>query len=256
MCAAKAVYSNTAYVRYYMDAELNHSSGYFDDDDVSLDDAQQAKIRAILDGCHLRPGMKLLDVGCGWGAAARVAASEYGVNVTGITLDGGQLDYALERERSKAAASRIDFRLQRWEDFDEPVDRIICINAFENFADKHSFLPHCRALLPPGGVIVVLTVTADRPMFRVISKQEIIDSGDRAGFEVRVSDSLALHYIRTLECFIDRIRENWEEAVSLVGADRVDADIAFYSQSAVFLRRGFNDMFEFTLTARSPGIRS
>jgi cyclopropane-fatty-acyl-phospholipid synthase len=247
-------YSNTTYAQYFMDAELNHSSGYFADDHVSLDSAQQAKIRAILDQCRLQPGMKLLDVGCGWGAAARMAASEYRANVTGITLDREQLKYALERERSKPIASRIDFRLQPWEDFDEPVDRIICINAFENFTDKSSFLPHCRSLLPAGGVIVMLTVTADRPIFRVISKQEIIDSGDRAGFEVHVSDSLAAHYVRTLECFIDRIRGRREEIVSLAGADRVDGDIAFYSQCAGFLRRGLNDMFEFTFIARLPSL--
>lgn len=253
MSAAKTVYSNTAYASCYMDAELNHSSGYFDADDVSLDSAQQAKVKAILDRCQLQPGMKLLDVGCGWGAAARVAASEHGAKVTGITLDGGQLDYALNRERSKPTASRIDFRLQRWEEFDEPADRIICINAFENFTDRRSFLPHFRSLLPPDGVVVVLTVTADRPMFRVVSKQEIIESAERAGFDVRVSESLAHHYVRTLECFVERLSERREEAISLVGADRVDRDIAFYSECAGFLRRGLNDMFEFTFTVRSPG---
>jgi cyclopropane-fatty-acyl-phospholipid synthase len=246
-------HSNTTYAEYFMDAELNHSSGYFDDDNVSLDMAQRAKIKAILDRSRLQPGMKLLDVGCGWGAAARVAAAEYRVNVTGITLDKGHLKGALERELSKPAESRIDFRLQGWEDFDEPVDRIICINSFENFANKHSFLPHCRSLLPPGGVVVMLTVTADRPIFRVISKQEIIDNGDRAGFEVRVSDSLASHYVRTLEYFITRLRSRREEAESLMGAGRVDADIAYYSECAEFLRRGLNDMFEFTFTARLPG---
>ncbi|MFI5754005.1 class I SAM-dependent methyltransferase [Streptomyces sp. NPDC051569] len=233
-----------------MDAELNHSSGYFLDGETSLDRAQRAKVDAILARCDLRPSMRVLDAGSGWGATARVAADRYGADVTGITLSGEQHRYACERQEASPTDPPIDFRIQRWEDFSEPVDRIICINAFENFENKRDFFSHCRSILPDGGIMVILTVTADRPMFRVISKEEIIERGRDAGFDVQVSDSLASHYIRTLECFVDNLEKRRKEAEAEVGKDRLDKMVAYYVKSAGFLRSGLNDMFEFTFVAR------
>lgn len=233
-----------------MDSGLNHSSAYFSSGDTSLEVAQQAKIRGILNRCRLGPSTRLLDIGCGWGTAAHIASVEYQADVVGITLDPEQAAYGLRREESRPFASRVDFRVQRWEEFLEPVDRIICINAFENFENKQAFLPHCRSLLQQGGTIVLLTVTADRPIFRVTSKQEVIASGEAAGFEVSVSDSLADHYAHTLECFAQNLGENRERAVVLVGEECVKRDVAFFLKCAGFLRSGLNDMFEFTFVAR------
>jgi cyclopropane-fatty-acyl-phospholipid synthase len=233
-----------------MDVDLNHSSAYFDSAEMSLDLAQQAKIRAVLDRCRIGPATKLLDIGCGWGAAALVASVEYQADVVGITLDSEQAEYARRRIESEPAAPRLEFRVQQWEEFDDPVDRIICINAFENFGNKSAFLPHCRSILERDGVMVMLTVTADRPMFRVLSKREVVASAEAAGFEVSVSDSLAGHYARTLDCFVQNLTKNRERAVSLVGEERVDGDVMFYSRCAGFLRSGLNDMFEFTFVAR------
>ncbi|QMU71813.1 class I SAM-dependent methyltransferase [Streptacidiphilus sp. P02-A3a] len=242
--------SSAAYAKYYMDPELNHSSGYFQDIHASLADAQRSKVEAVLQHCRIQPSMRLLDIGCGWGAAARSASRTYGGSVTGITLDSEHVEYAQGLEEDQPLDSRIDYRVQDWGDFHEPVDRIISINSFENFKDKESFFPHCRAILPVGGVMVVLTVTADRPMFRVIPKRKIISAAERAGFDVEVSDSLAHHYVRTLENFIHNITEHKDEVVALMGADRVEKDLAFYAACADLFRRELNDMFEFTFVAR------
>lgn len=242
--------TETAYAQLYMDSGLNHSSGYFIDDGMSLERAQSTKIRAILETCRIQPGMRLLDVGCGWGTASRMAASEWQADVTGITLSAEQCSYAREQEGMNPAARRVDFRVQKWEDFNEPVDRIICINAFENFDNKKDFLKHCRSLLPVGGVVVLLTVTADRPLFRVLSRREIIERGECAGFDISVSDSLAGYYIETLMCFVRNLRSRRQEAVSLIGAERVGRHLDYYSKCADFLRRGLNDMYEFTCVAQ------
>lgn len=240
---------STRVAKCFMDTELNHSSGYFDSPGASLEDAQRAKIKAILDACRIEPGMRLLDVGCGWGATARVAARSYGASVVAITIEEEQLSYALDAEKGQQAATRVDYRLQRWEDFDEPVDRIVCINAFENFAEKKAFLEHCRRLLPSGGVMVMLTVTARRPMFRVVSKPEVIATAEEAGFRVEVSGSLAEHYVRTLEHYCQNMTAHLAELSPLRGADGVKKDIEWYETCAEFLRTGVNDMFEFTFTA-------
>jgi cyclopropane-fatty-acyl-phospholipid synthase len=179
-----------------------------------------------------------------------VAASEYGARVVGITIEPEQLAFAQVHQEAAPDQPRIDFRLQRWEEFAEPVDRIICINAFENFTDKASFFPHCRSLLPTGGIMVVLTVTADRNIFRVISKKAFVESAERAGFDVTVSSSMAQHYVSTLEYFIGNIEAKRDEAVAIRGEEWVAKDLKFYADCADFLRRGLNDMFEFTLVAR------
>jgi cyclopropane-fatty-acyl-phospholipid synthase len=240
----------TEYAKLYMDAQLNHSSGYFEHDAMSLDDAQLRKNAEIVRRCRIQPSNRVLDIGCGWGAAARLAADEYHGRVTGLTLSPEQHAYAVRTQEGIPEKRRVDFRLQGWEDFTEPVDRIICVNAFEIFKDKKSFLPHCRALLPDGGVMVMLTVTADRPFFRVIPRDKIVEYGESAGFDVYVSESLASHYTRTLEHFVANLKRNKEKAVALAGAAEYEKQLAHYTECAGFLRRGLNDMFEFTFIAR------
>ena len=239
----------TSYAQIYLDPELNHSSGYFLDGETSLAAAQQAKVDAILSGSRLSPGMRVLDAGCGWGATARAAARQYGVHVTGITLSGEQYDYACAREKDDPSEPGIEYRIQSWETFTEPVDRIICVNAFENFDDKEGFLHRSRELLPPGGVTKILTVTADRPMFRVMSKGEIERIGRSAGYTVQTSDSLTVHYARTLDHFAANLIQRREAAEAVVGADRLTGTIAYYRRCAQFLRSGLNNMYEFTLVA-------
>ncbi|MFF5563264.1 class I SAM-dependent methyltransferase [Streptomyces sp. NPDC012623] len=233
-----------------MDSGLNHSSGYFEDAAMSLDNAQLSKNAEIVRKCRIQPSNRVLDIGCGWGAAARLAAAEYHGRVTGLTLSTEQHAYAVRTQEGVPEERRVDFRLQSWEDFAEPVDRIICVNAFETFKDKDFFLPHCRRLLPDGGVMVMLTVTADRPIFRVVPKERIVENGVRAGFDVDVSGSLASHYTRTLEHFVANLKRNRTRAVAIAGAAEYEKQVAHYTQCAGFLRRGLNDMYEFTFTAR------
>ena len=237
----------TAYAKLYMDAELHHSSGYFRNGATSLASAQLTKVNHILTRLELRPGMKMLDVGCGWGATARAAAVKYQVDVVGITLSDTQVAYAKEclRVLPKGLAS-VDFRCQPWEDFDERVDRIVCVNAFENFCDKQEFLRRCHAWLRPGGMMIILTVTADRPLFRVVSKTQVIEWAREAGFAVESSPSMATDYANTLDCYVQNLGNHVNEVLSLVGQERFDSSVAFYSNCAEFLRSGLNDMFEFT----------
>jgi len=239
----------TSYAKLHLDPELNHSSGYFTSDTMSLEQAQRAKTDAVLSRLRIEPSMTVLDVGCGWGATARAATQQYGAHCIGITLDEGQLAYARHRDAETAGGPRIDFRLCSWEEFSEPVDRIVCVNAFENFEDKQGFLPHCRTLLPAGGVMVMLTVTAERRMFRVTSKKEIVQSAQKAGFEVHTSHSLAGDYARTLELFVQNLNDNRTALLSLVSERRLDWHLNYYTKSAEYLRSGLNDMYEFTFTA-------
>ena len=101
---------------------------------MSLEQAQLAKIDLSLSKCDLHAGLRLLDIGCGWGTTAIRAAETYNVEVIGLTLSANQHAYGRQRLESQPLSSgSVDFRLQGWEEFEEPVDRIVSIGAFEHF---------------------------------------------------------------------------------------------------------------------------
>src|ERR1700689_1865990 len=113
------------FFRLFLDPTQTYSCAYFEREDMTLEEAQIAKIDLALGKLGLQPGMTLLDVGCGWGATMMRAAEKYDVNVVGLTLSHNQAGHvekliaASEGPRSKRVL------LQGWEQFDEPVDRIV-----------------------------------------------------------------------------------------------------------------------------------
>ena len=121
------------FFRLFLDPTQTYSCAYFERDDMTLEEAQLAKIDLSLGKLGLEPGMTLLDVGCGWGATIRRAVEKYDVNVVGLTLSRNQQAHvqtvldSLDSPRSKRVL------LQGWEQFHEPVDRIVSIGAFEHF---------------------------------------------------------------------------------------------------------------------------
>jgi len=125
--------SNDFY-RLFLGPTMVYSCAYFERDDMSLDEAQEAKIRLSLGKCELQPGQRLLDIGCGWGSTVLRAVENYGVMGVGITLSAAQHEYAVKR--SGDFQGRAEFRLQGWEEFDEPVDRIVSIGAAEHFREE------------------------------------------------------------------------------------------------------------------------
>ncbi|WP_405059961.1 cyclopropane-fatty-acyl-phospholipid synthase family protein [Kribbella sp. NBC_01505] len=240
----------TEFYQLFLDDRLNYSSGYFEHDDVSLDHAQQAKTAAVLTRCDLSPGLRLLDIGCGWGSLLWTAARQYGVHATGITTDRHQYAYLLDRLTAEPLDPPVDVRLQAWEDYREPTDRIVCVNAFENFADKPAFLRRCADLLSPSGRMVMVCVTADRPVFRVMPKQTVVDTARSIGFEVEVSPDLGHHYARTLDHFGTRLEQSRSAALEVVDEAYLDRKIRYFATCAGLLRTGQNQMHEFTFTLR------
>lgn len=117
----------------FLDPNMVYTCAYFKDDDMTLAEAQLAKLDLGLDKLNLEPGMTVLDVGCGWGGAVVRALEKYDVNVIGITLSRNH--YACTKAKLAAIPTtrRAEARLQGWEEFDEPVDRIISFEAFDAF---------------------------------------------------------------------------------------------------------------------------
>jgi cyclopropane-fatty-acyl-phospholipid synthase len=118
------------FFRLFLDPTQTYSCAYFERDDMTLEEAQIAKIDLSLGKLGLQPGMTLLDVGCGWGAVINRALEKYDVNVVGLTLSRNQQAHVqqLLDEQSSPRSKRV--LLQGWEQFDEPVDRIVSVGAF------------------------------------------------------------------------------------------------------------------------------
>ena len=117
----------------FLDRTMGYTCAYFERDDMTLEEAQNAKFDLALGKLNLEPGMTLLDVGCGWGGAMQRAIEKYDVNVIGITLSRNQCQYSTAKLAKIPTGRNVEVRLQGWEEFDEKVDRIVSIGAFEAF---------------------------------------------------------------------------------------------------------------------------
>src|SRR3954447_8155597 len=149
------------FFRLWLDASQTYSCAFFERDDMTLEEAQLAKIDLSLGKLGLQPGMTLLDIGCGWGATMRRAVERYDVNVVGLTLSQNQHDYVAEAFASVDSPRSKRVLLEGWEQFREPVDRIVSIGAFEHFGHDRwePFFAMTYEALPDDGVMLLHTIT-------------------------------------------------------------------------------------------------
>src|SRR4051812_39463640 len=144
----------------FQDPSRTYSCAFFERDDMSLEEAQMAKLDLALDKLDLQPGMTLLDIGCGWGSTMKRAVQRFDTNALGLTLSrnqcalGQQLLDVVETDRSR------QILLRGWEEFDQPVDRIVSIEAFEAFPkDRYAaFFETCHRVMPDDGRMVLQTI--------------------------------------------------------------------------------------------------
>ena len=260
----------------FLDPTRTYSCAWFDDPDATLEEAQRAKIDLSLSKCGLSPGMKLLDIGCGWGSTALRAAERYGANVVGLTLSENQYRHASRRASESAYSDTVHFRLQGWEEFDEPVDRIISIGAFEHFRNtRHeAFFDRCREILPANGIMMLHTIVTPSlkhlreqgiefnqqdVRFAKFIRDEIFPGGQlcaperieslaqRNGFRVFDVQSLRLHYARTLDCWAESLANAREQAIALTSQTVYDRYQKYLTGCAEQFRKGTIDVMQFCM---------
>jgi len=117
----------------FQDPSRTYSCAFFEREDMTLEEAQMAKIDLALGKLDLQPGMTLLDVGCGWGSVMKRAVEKHDVNVIGLTLSNNQSTHCQRLLDDMDSGRSRQVFLRGWEEFDEPVDRIVSIEAFEAF---------------------------------------------------------------------------------------------------------------------------
>lgn len=236
---------------------MTYSCAYFASPGMDLADAQTAKHELICAKLGLgdRPGMRLLDVGCGWGSMAIHAAAEHGAHVVGITISKEQAQRARERVAAAGQADRVEIRLQDYRDINgERFDAISSIGMSEHVGRanltryftllRQSLAPHGRLLNHAISSVGGSRLPKNGFMYRyVFPDGELIDLGNtihamqEAGFEVRDVQSLREHYLQTLRHWVANLEHNWDDAVGLVGAERARTWRLYMAASAV----GFSD---------------
>ncbi len=153
------------FFRLFLDATQTYSCAYFERDDMTLEEAQLAKVDLALGKLGLRPGMTLLDVGCGWGSTMMRAIERHDVNVVGVTLSENQKTHVENLFAGSDSPRTKRVLLAGWEQFDEPVDRIVSIGAFEHFGhDRYdAFFKMAQDALPVDGIMLLHTITGLHP---------------------------------------------------------------------------------------------
>ncbi|MFB6638418.1 class I SAM-dependent methyltransferase [Streptomyces chartreusis] len=249
-----------------------YSCAYWPAPDTTLETAQRDKLDLVCRKLGLKPGMRLLDVGCGWGSMAMHAAREYGVSVVGITLSQEQAAYARKRVADEGLTDRVEIRVQDYREVgDGPYDAISSIGMAEHVgAERYlEYADVLHRLLKPGGRLLNHQI-ARRPQ-RDESSYEVDDFIDayvfpdgelqpvgvtvaqleRAGFEVRDVESIREHYALTLRRWVANLEADWARAVRLTGFGRARVWRLYMAASALAFERnriGVNQV----LAVRTP----
>ena len=269
------------FFRLFLDPTQTYSCAYFESDDMTLEEAQIAKIDLALCKLRLEPGMTLLDIGCGWGATLRRAIEKYDVNVVGLTLSENQAGHVQKMFDQMDTPRTRRVLLEGWEKFHEPVDRIVSIGAFEHFGHQryHLFFEATYRALPADGVMLLHTIV--RPTFSEARKQgltlthelvhftqfilaEIFPGGwlpsiptvqghaEKVGFKVTRIQSLQLHYARTLDMWAAALEANKDKAIATQSEVVYDRYMKYLTGCAKLFRQGYTDVDQFTLE-KQPG---
>lgn len=147
----------------FLDASMTYSAGIFEDADATLEEAQVAKYDALARKLDLQPGMRVLEIGCGWGAFAEHAATRYGCHVTGTTISNRQFQYARKRVADAGLGKRVDIQAVDYRDLRGEYDRVVSIEMVEAIGHRWlgRFAEVCEQRLKPDGALGLQAITID-----------------------------------------------------------------------------------------------
>lgn len=220
-----------ALYRLFLDPDMQYSCAYFTDPANSIEQAQLDKKAHIASKLHLRPGQRVLDIGCGWGGLALYLNRVADVDVLGVTLSKEQLQLARARAEEAGVSDRVKFELVDYRDVTGQFDRIVSIGMFEHLGTAffRTFFNKMRSLMAPDGVALVHTMgrmgkpgTTDRFMQKYIfpggylpALSEIVGASEQERLIMADCEGLRLHYVYTLRAWYERFKTKREEIVRL-----------------------------------------
>ncbi|QBI19255.1 class I SAM-dependent methyltransferase [Egibacter rhizosphaerae] len=261
----------------FLDPELVHSCAYFIDDDEGLPTAQARKLDLVARKLRLEPGMRLLDVGCGWGSLLVHAARYYGVHGVGVTLSEVQAEQGSHRIHAAGVADRVEVRRAHYRDLDEPFDAVVSIGMAHHRGPSHlsGYLRRVRGLLEPGGLVLCHRMVSGQPASSRSGRARPIPGGEvtaeagtvptwravreveRASFGLLDVEQLRPSYALTLRSWVANLEAHHEDAVAVAGEHPYRVWRAHMGGTAALLERGRIGVVEILAgrEARSPLAR-
>jgi cyclopropane-fatty-acyl-phospholipid synthase len=218
-----------AFYSAWLDPGMTYSSGLFEDGTADLTSAQNNKYRRLAEAIDLRPGQKLLEIGCGWGGFAEYAAKNYGTKVVGLTISKEQRDFAQARIQKAGLSDNVEIKLQDYRDERDQYDRIASIEMIEAVGEQFwpNYFSQIRDRLLPGGLAGIQAITIQDSLFQTYrrevdfiqryvfpggmlpSPQVLRSLGQRFGVPVIRERIFGQDYARTLAIWRNNFRAAW-----------------------------------------------
>ena len=262
------------FYKLFLDPEMQYSCAHFPEWDATLEQAQINKLDLICKKLRLKPGEKMLDIGCGWGGLLCHAAQHYGVEGHGVTLSEEQLSFAQEKIERLGIADRVTLHLKDYREMTGEFDKISSVGMYEHIgiANIPAYFKTVRGLLSDGGLFLNHAISrgakrkktkfSSRPEQRALQKYifpggELDDIGhtvsemEIAGFEVQDVEGLRQHYQKTTRIWCQRLYERRAEAEALVGAETYRIWAAYLGGCSFAFQRGSARLYQ-TLVSKSP----
>ncbi|CDX24141.1 Cyclopropane-fatty-acyl-phospholipid synthase [Mesorhizobium sp. ORS 3359] len=217
--------------KLFLDEDMQYSCAYFDQPDMTLDEAQLAKKRHIAAKLRLKAGQTVLDIGSGWGGLGLYLAKIFDVDVQGVTLSTEQHGVATDRAHAQGLQDRVHFELKDYRHINERFDRIVSVGMFEHVGVNHyrTFFDKTATLLKPDGVMLLHTIGRSGvpwatsafvrkyifPGGYIPAMSEVMPAIERSGLVVTDIEILRLHYADTLKHWGARFAANRDKAKAI-----------------------------------------
>lgn len=254
----------------FLDADKQYSCAYFKTPDDTLDQAQAQKKAHIAAKLCLRPGMRVLDIGCGWGGMGLTLARDHGAQVLGVTLSAEQHKLATARAEEAGLADRVTFRLMDYRAVQGTFDRVVSVGMFEHVGVPHyrEYFGHLRRFLTEDGIALIHTIGRSTPpgatspwitkyIFPggyVPAMSEVLVPVEKERLVVTDIEVWRLHYAETLRHWLIRFTENEDQARALYD-DRFCRMWRYYlTASEMTFRLHGQVVFQFQLARRQQAV--
>lgn len=258
------------FYKLWLDETMSYSCGYFEREDSTLFEAQVGKVDHILRKLQLKPNMKLLDIGCGWGFLLERAVQHYGVRGVGITLSEEQYQKVSQDIKELNLEDRLEVRLMDYRELEQhfgtlqsQFDRVVSVGMLEHVGRGNygNFLEQAQKALKPSGLFLLHYISALKehagdPWIRkyifpggvIPSLREIVELFPEYGFYTLDVESLRRHYTRTLLCWRENFQRNREKIAAKYGEEFTRMWELYLASCAATFHNGVIDLHQLLLS--------